>query len=102
MKETYIPIHSLTEHWHAEKVSYESGDEDATSSKEHLAGVDPFLGPVLDPFVAVSSPSSVFIHQGLLCAIKSRLRLYSCRLSCETFCHQRLLQGCIQGSSEPF
>ena len=54
IKETYMPMHSLTEHWHADKVSYESGDEDATSSKEHLAGVDPFLGPVLDPFVAVS------------------------------------------------
>ena len=46
-------------------MSYESGDEDATSSKEHLAGVDPFLGPVLDPFVAVSPPSTVCIHQGL-------------------------------------
>ena len=34
-------------------MSFESGDEDATNSKEHLEGVDPFLGPVLDPFVAV-------------------------------------------------
>ena len=42
---------------HAGRVSLESGDEDATKSKEHLEGVDPFLGPVLDPFVAVRRPS---------------------------------------------
>ena len=41
---------------HADKVTFESGDEDAAKSKEHLAGVDPFLGPVLDPFVAVRRP----------------------------------------------
>lgn len=37
----------------AGRVSFESGDEDAAKSKEHLEGVDPFLSPVLDPFVAV-------------------------------------------------
>ena len=91
MKEKCAPIHILTEHCHADKVSYESGDEDATSSKEHLAGVDPFLGPVLDPFVAVSSPLRVWVHQGLCCAMEARPRLHGPGLCCGL----HAISGCI-------
>ena len=68
---------SSTSHWHADKVNYESGDEDATSSKEHLAGLDPFLGPVLDPFVAVSLPRKMHSSRTVPCCESQILAAWS-------------------------
>ena len=73
-----------------------SSEEDSSGGDDSmLAGVDPFLNPVLDPFVAVRC------HSGLARLLNSRPGQCNSSLPLQPL-GLNMCECCVQGLSEPF